>query len=203
MGIPLVARPIKLDTQCCRSHKHRNRAHLVPERPTQPQHNGRRTRPCRYVLSFCDASYLVVHHGHSASVIAVHRLTGSLINTCYDRKLRSDRNASVDLNPTIDYLRSLVDVLHRLYTIATDEDSNGHPLSSPTSNPNGLLVKCTTELHVLQRILETANWPLRKTDLTNTLDNLHRIKAELDAHGRSVYSSILMGTLIVDHFLAS
>jgi hypothetical protein len=101
----------------------------------------------------------------------------------------------VDLNPTIDHLRSLSDVIHHLYTIAYDEDSNGYPLSSATSNPNGPLVQCTTELHALEKILDTANWPPSRTDLTNTLDNLIRIKADLDAHGRSVHSSFLTGRL--------
>jgi hypothetical protein len=104
-------------------------------------------------------------------------------------------NALVDLNPTIDYLRSLFDVLHHLYTIAYDEDSNGRPLSSSTSNLNDPLVQCTTELHALEKILDTANWPPSQPDLTNTLDNLIRIKTDLDAHGRSVHSSFLTGCL--------
>jgi hypothetical protein len=139
--------------------------------------------------------HIVVHHDHAASVIAVHRLTGSLINNCYDRQSRSSRNASVDLNPTIDYLRSLVDVLHRLFTKATDGKSNGRSLSLLTSNLDGPLVQCTTELHALERILESAVWPSNKTDLANILDNLNKIKAELDVFGRSVHSSLLTGRI--------
>jgi hypothetical protein len=92
----------------------------------------------------------------------------------------------VDLKPTIDHLRSLSDVLHHLYTAAYGE----HPLSSLSSNLNkadGPLMQCTTELHILERILETGNWPPSDTDLTNTLENLNRIMAELDARGRSVH----------------
>jgi hypothetical protein len=131
---------------------------------------------------------------HSASVIAVNRLAGSLINNCYDRQLRSDRNIFVDLNATIDYLRSLSDVLHHLYTAAYGE----HPLSSSSSNLNkadGPLMQCTTELLSLERILETCNWPPSDTDLTDTLENLNRIRAELDSHVRSVRRSPLKGHL--------
>jgi hypothetical protein len=97
----------------------------------------------------------------------------------------------VDLKPTIEYLRSLSDIIH---TIVYDADSNGHPLSSSTSNPNqvdGPLVQCMTELHALERILNTGNWPPSATELTNTLENLNRIKDELDARGRSLHSSSL------------
>jgi hypothetical protein len=102
----------------------------------------------------------------------------------------------VDLNTTIDCLRSLSDVLRRLYrlcTMAYDEDSNGCPLSLSlsSSNLNDPLAQGMTELHALGGILETANWPSSMTDLANTLDNLNRIEAELDAHGRSVYGSLL------------
>ena len=109
----------------------------------------------------------------------------------------------MDLKPTIDYLRSLSDIIH---TIVYDVDSNGHPLSSSTSNllnkADGPLVQCTTELHALERILETGNRPPSDTELTNTLENLNRIKAELDARGRSLHSSPLKGRLEhIIHFL--
>ena len=97
----------------------------------------------------------------------------------------------MDLKPTIDYLRSLSDIIH---TIVYNADSNGHPLSSSISNPNtvdGPLMQCMTELHALERILKTGNWPPSATELTNTLENLYRIKAELDARGRSLHSSPL------------
>ena len=139
----------------------------------------------------------------SASVIAINRLAGSLINNCYDHQLRSDRNTSVDLKPTIDCLRNLSNVLHHhLYTAAYGEHSNDHPLSS-SSNLNkadGPLMQCTTELHTLERVLETGNWPPSDTDLTNTLENLNRIKAELDAHGRSVRRSPVKGALNINYF---
>ena len=102
----------------------------------------------------------------------------------------------MDLKPTIDYLRSLSDIIH---TIVYDADSNGHPPSSSTLNllnkADGPLVQCTTELHALERILETGNWPPSDTQLANTLENLNRIKAELDARGRSLHSSLLKGRL--------
>jgi hypothetical protein len=97
----------------------------------------------------------------------------------------------VDLKPTIEYLRSLSDIIH---TIVYDADSNRYPLSSSTSNPNqvdGPLVQCMTELHALERILNTGKWPPSATELTNTLENLNRIKDELDARGRSLHSFLL------------
>ena len=95
----------------------------------------------------------------------------------------------MDLKPTIEYLRSLSDIIH---TIVYDADPNRHPLSSSTLNPNqvdGPLVQCMTELHTLERILN--NWPPSATELTNTLENLNRIKDELDARGRSLHSFLL------------
>jgi hypothetical protein len=41
----------------------------------------------------------------------------------------------------------------------------------------------------LERILN--NWPPSATELTNTLENLNRIKDELDARGRSLHSFLL------------
>ena len=143
----------------------------------------------------CSMPSILLFISHSANVIAVNRLAGSLINNCYDHQLRSDRNTSVDLKPTIDCLRSLSDVFHHhLYMAAYGE----HLLSTSNSNLNkadGPLMQCTTELHTLERILETGNRPPSDTDLTNTLENLNRIKAELDAHGRSVHRSPLKGRL--------
>jgi hypothetical protein len=46
------------------------------------------------------------------------------------------------------------------------------------------LVQCTIELHALEKILDAGNWPLEPADLTNTLDNLKRIEAALDANQR-------------------
>jgi hypothetical protein len=82
---------------------------LFLERPS-PQRNDSRTRSRRSVLSCfrCGLS-LVAHFRHTASIIAINGLTGSLINTCYDR-LRSVQNTTTDLKPTIALLRNLNDV---------------------------------------------------------------------------------------------
>ena len=43
------------------------------------------------------------------------KLTISLLSTCYDHQLRSDKRAFTDLKPAIDFLRSLGDILHNLH----------------------------------------------------------------------------------------
>src|ERR1700689_1220946 len=97
---------------------------------------------------------LPTYVNHPASVIAVLQLTGSVINTCYHHQLRRDRNASIDLKPTIDQLRGFGDVLHRLYTAMDGDDPNGPPQSSSISNQIDCpLLQCTTELHALESII--------------------------------------------------
>jgi len=122
----------------------------------------------------------------SASVIAVIQLTGSVISTCYDHQLRGARNASMDLKVTIDYLRSLNDVLHHLYTVVDcDDPDRASPLSwilNLFNTADDPLMQCTTELHSLERILAPGNRPVNGAELRNTLDSLRRIQGVLDAN---------------------
>ena len=98
----------------------------------------------------------------------------------------------MDLKPTIDQLRGLSDILHRLYTVMDGENPDGPPQSASilkrlcTSN-DGPIAQCTTELHTLERILDVENWPLSEADLGKALDNLIRLKTALDANNRSIF----------------
>ena len=137
---------------------------------------------------------VVTHLHHSVSVIAVHCLTGSLINTCYDYQLHTIRNASKDLKLAIKLLRSLNDVFHRLYMAVNGHDPNGcfqSPLLSIIGliTENGPLVQCTVELQVLETVLETGDWPLKGMALTRSLANLDHIKVALDADKRFIHDS--------------
>jgi len=66
------------------------------------------------------------------------------------------------------------------------EDPDGTSRSSSILNlinaADGPLVQCKAELHSLERILEHENWPPKGTELTNTVNNLKRILAILDAN---------------------
>jgi hypothetical protein len=128
---------------------------------------------------------------HSESIIAINGLTGSLINTCYDR-LRNVQNTTTDtdLKPAIALLRGLNDVLHNLYMAVYAGDSTKASLSSSVpipdliSNGDSPLVQCTNELHALERIMDVGNRPLHETSLANVLDNLKKIQAALDINCR-------------------
>jgi hypothetical protein len=128
----------------------------------------------------------VAHFNKLARVIAVHRLTGSLINTCYDHQLRSDRNTPTDLKPVIELLRSLSDVLHNLYVSIDGETVSSQPplTFNLIYEEDGPLAQCTTELHLLEKVLESGEWPLNKMAVMDTLGNLGRIKVALDVSKR-------------------
>jgi hypothetical protein len=129
-------------------------------------------------------------HQLSANIIAVIRLTTSIINTCYDHQLRGVHGASIDLKATIGQLRGFSDVLHHLYTLMDNEDAIGSPRSSSISNllsnDDGLLLQCGTELDALERILSSGISPLNEKDWLNALENLTRLQLALDDNKRLI-----------------
>ena len=144
---------------------------------------------------------------NSGLIITALRLTASVVGTCYDYQLRSVRNVNVVLKTTIDLLRSLSDILHRLYAAMDDEDSNGLPLSSSilgisSTEDDSPLVQCTAKLHALEAILVSGNWPLNETELVNVVGNLTRLKVALEANARWIQrfsAEMVLNVPVISH----
>jgi hypothetical protein len=139
----------------------------------------------QFSFSFRCGLAFVAHFRHSASIIAINRLTGPLINTCYDR-LRRVQNTTTDLKSAIVLLRSLDDVLYNVYMAVYAGDLTNASLSSSVpivdliGKDDSPLVQCTNELHALERIMDVGNGPLEETRLANVLNNLKKFQAALD-----------------------
>ena len=82
-------------------------------------------------------------------------------------------------------LSSLAIITNVVALALNGEDLNGSPQSSSASifnlicTEDGPLVRCTTELRILEKLLGTGESPISEADFIHTLENLEKIKVVL------------------------
>jgi hypothetical protein len=134
---------------------------------------------------------VAAYQHHSASVIAILQVTGTVINICYGYQ-SGVRNAPRDLDRITNQLISFRAVLENLLTLARTEDKSGLSRLSTLAlliEPDGLLCKCKLEVEHLKSSLEPASgwrkvgqaltWPLKEVDVKKTLNYLEQTTATL------------------------
>ncbi|KIM84816.1 hypothetical protein PILCRDRAFT_370242 [Piloderma croceum F 1598] len=134
---------------------------------------------------------VAAHHHHSASVIGILQVTGTVICICYDYQ-SGVRNAPRDLDRITNQLIGLRAVLENLLTLARTEDMSGLSRLSTLAlliEPDGLLCKCKLEMERLKSSLEPAGgwrkvgqaltWPLKEGDVKKTHNYLQQTTATL------------------------
>jgi hypothetical protein len=140
----------------------------------------------------CDTAVLIMDPlSITASIIAMIQLSGVVINICYDYR-SGVKNAPRDAATIRDEVASLRDVLEQLANAAEAEiaaDSSRLTALELLNKPDGLLVKCRTELAALEAKLKPTTgwkaarrsliWPLKEVDVRKSLDNIRNLKAHL------------------------
>jgi hypothetical protein len=129
----------------------------------------------------------------TASLIAILQISGTVISTLYEYR-KGVKYASKDAAKIIEELNSLRGVLECLLSAAENEELVTEGLSRLSTfrqlaKPNGELERCKVDLLALNAELQPESgwkalrqaliWPLKETDVKNTLDNIQRYKSTL------------------------
>lgn len=118
----------------------------------------------------------------AANMIDIYRLTGVVRSACYEYDDRAFETPP-ELDNIIKHLDIVRQTLKKLIKVCKCEDSSG-PNQSVTlellNAPDGIILKYKNELLKLEiglkRVRQSSETPLEEIDLTETLDNLERIR---------------------------
>lgn len=125
----------------------------------------------------------------TASAIAILKISGTIINFCYDYRSRvksAAKEASRIVNE-LNGLRSVIDSLFVLLENESEKDSMQHSTLDKLAQGDGPLTRCITELKALEKKLEPKEgwraakaailWPLKESDVKKVLHDIESTKS--------------------------
>jgi hypothetical protein len=125
----------------------------------------------------------------TASAIAILQISGVIINTCYDYRIRV-KNAAKDASRIINELNGLRTVIDSLFQLLEDECNEKVIQNSALgklAEADGPLTRCETCLKELAKKLEPKAgwraardailWPLREPEMMKTLQDIGSTKS--------------------------